>query len=180
MKCTLGISNFLKSSLVFPILLFSSISLHWSLRKGFLISPCYSLELYIQMGISFLFSFALASLLYLTLFVRPPQTAILRFLHFFFLLGKVLITASCTMSWISVHSSSVTLSDLFLESICHFHCIIVRDWFRSYLNGLVVFPTFFHFSLNLAIRSSWSEPQSAPGLVFADCIELLHLWLQRI
>ena len=23
-------------------------------------------------------------------------------------------------------------------------------------------------------------PQSAPGLVFADCIELLHLWLQRI
>ena len=23
-----------------------------------------------------------------------------------------------------------------------------------------------------------SEPQSAPGLVFADCIELLHLWLQ--
>ena len=24
------------------------------------------------------------------------------------------------------------------------------------------------------------KPQSAPGLVFADCIELLHLWLQRI
>ena len=50
----------------------------------------------------------------------------------------------------------------------------------SYLNGLVVFPTFFHLSLNFSIRSSWSEPQSAPGLVFADCIELLHLWLQRI
>ena len=43
----------------------------------------------------------------------------------------------------------------------------------------MVFSTFFNFSLNLAIRSSWSEPQSAPGLVFADCIELLHLWLQR-
>ena len=27
---------------------------------------------------------------------------------------------------------------------------------------------------------TWSEPQSAPGLVFVDCIELLHLWLQRI
>ena len=49
----------------------------------------------------------------------------------------------------------------------------------SYLNGLVVSPTFFNLGLNLAIRSSWSEPQSAPGLVFADCIELLHLWLQR-
>ena len=50
----------------------------------------------------------------------------------------------------------------------------------AYLNGLVVFSTFFNFSLNLAIRSSWAEPQSAPGLVFADCIERLHLWLQRI
>ena len=37
--------------------------------------------------------------------------------------------------------------------------------------------TFFNLSLNLEIRSSWSEPQSAPSLVFANCIELLHLWL---
>ena len=43
----------------------------------------------------------------------------------------------------------------------------------------MVFPTFFNLSLNLAIRSSWSEPQSVPGLVFADCIELLHFWLQK-
>ena len=49
-----SISNFLKRSLVFHILLFSFISL---LRQAFL-SPCYSLELFIQMGISFLFSFA--------------------------------------------------------------------------------------------------------------------------
>ena len=42
--------------------------------------------------------------------------------------------------------------------------------------ALVVFLTFFNFSLNLAIRSSCSEPQSAPGVVFADYIELLHLW----
>ena len=38
----------------------------------------------------------------------------------------------------------------------------------SYLNGLEVFPTFFNFSLNVAIRSSWSAPQSAPSLVFDD------------
>ena len=38
----------------------------------------------------------------------------------------------------------------------------------------MVFPTFFNLSLNLAIRSSSSEPQSAPGLVFDDSIELLH------
>ena len=52
---------FLKRSVVFPTLMFSSISLHffqWKPEKGFLISPCYFLELCIQLGISFLFSFA--------------------------------------------------------------------------------------------------------------------------
>ena len=43
----------------------------------------------------------------------------------------------------------------------------------------MVFPTFFNLSLNLAVRSSCSEPQSAPSLVSADCIELLRLWLQK-
>ena len=36
MKCSLGILIFLKRSLVFPILFFSSISLHWSLKKALL------------------------------------------------------------------------------------------------------------------------------------------------
>ena len=53
----------------------------------------------------------------------------------------------------------------------HFHCIIIGIWFRSYLNGLVLFHTFCNLNLNLAIRSSWSEPQSAPGLFFC--------WLYR-
>ena len=44
----------------------------------------------------------------------------------------------------------------------------------------MVFPTSFNLSLILTIRSSWYEPQSAPSLVFADSIELLHLCLQRI
>ena len=48
----------LKSSLVFPILLFSSISLHWSPRRAFVSLFCYSLELWIQMGILLLFFFA--------------------------------------------------------------------------------------------------------------------------
>ena len=34
----------------------------------------------------------------------------------------------------------------------------------------MVFPSLFNLSLNLAIRSSWLEPQSAPGLVFTDYI----------
>ena len=58
MKCSLGISNFLEeiSSLSHSIVFLSFIAL--ITEEGFLISPCYSLELCIQMDISFLFSFA--------------------------------------------------------------------------------------------------------------------------
>ena len=58
MKCSLGISKFLEEissvshSVVF-LYFFALIT-----EEGFLISPCYSLELCIQMGISFLLSFA--------------------------------------------------------------------------------------------------------------------------
>ena len=48
---------FLKRFLVFAILFFPSISLHWSLRKAF-ISSGFSLEICIQIRIYFLFSFA--------------------------------------------------------------------------------------------------------------------------
>ena len=59
MKCSLGISNFLEeiSSLSHSIVFLYFFTL--ITEEGFLICPCYSLELYIQMGVSFLFSFAL-------------------------------------------------------------------------------------------------------------------------
>ena len=44
----------------------------------------------------------------------------------------------------------------------------------------MVFLPSFNLSLNFVVWCWWSEPQSAPGLVFADYIELLHLQLQRI
>ena len=108
MKCSLGISNFLEEisrlsySVVFHYF-FVLIS-----EEGFLIPPCHSLEFCIQMGISFLFSFAFASLLF-TAICKVSSENHFAFLHFFFL-GMVLITASCTMSWTSVHSSLGTLS----------------------------------------------------------------------
>ena len=138
-------------------------------EEGFLISPCYSLKLCIQMRKYFLFSFCLLLLFFSQLFVRT--FAFLRFLF----LGMVLITASYTVSRTSIHSSSGTLS---IRSN-PLNLFVTSTWFRSYLNGLVVFPTSFNLSLNLAIRSSWFKPQSAPGLVFAYCKELFHLWLQR-
>ena len=58
MKCSLGISNFLKeiSSLSHSIVFLYFFAL--IAEEGFLISPCYSLEFCVQIGKSFLFSFA--------------------------------------------------------------------------------------------------------------------------
>ena len=106
MKCSLGISNFLEAisslshSIVF-LYLFALIS-----EEGFLISPYYSLELCIQMLISFLFTSLLFSAI-----CKASSDNQFDFLHFFFL-GMILITASCTVLQTSVHSSSGTLSDL--------------------------------------------------------------------
>ena len=75
---------FLNRFLVFPFLLFSSISLHWSLRKAFI-----SLLSYLFFGTLhsdvYIFPFLLCFLLlfFSQLFVRPPQTAILLFCNFF-------------------------------------------------------------------------------------------------
>ena len=111
--------SFLKRSLVFPILLFSSISLHWSLRKSFL-SPLFFGNLYSN-GYIFPFLLCLSLLFFSQLFVRPPQTTIISFC--IFMLGMVLIPASCTMSQTYIPSSSGTPSirsnplNLFLTSI---------------------------------------------------------------
>ena len=75
MKCSLGVSNFLEeiSSLSHSIIFLYFFAL--IAEVGFLISPCYSLDLCIQMGISFLFSFPFcfsSFLSYLQGLLRPP------------------------------------------------------------------------------------------------------------
>ena len=100
----------LKQSLVFSILLFSSISFHWSLRKAFL-SLFAILWNSAFRWVYLSFTPCLLLLFFPQLFVRPPQTTILPLFHFFSL-GMVLITTSCTMSWNSIHKSSGTLSNL--------------------------------------------------------------------
>ena len=100
------ISNFLKE---ISSLSHSTIFLYFFAlfaQEGFLISPCYSLELCIQMGISFLFSFAF-SFSSFSAICKASSDNHFAFLHFFFL---VLVSASCTMLQTSVHSSSGTLS----------------------------------------------------------------------
>ena len=69
---------FLKRSLVFPILLFSSTSLHWSLRKA-LLSLLTILWNSAFKWIYLAFLLCLYLLFFSQLFVRPPQTAIVSF-----------------------------------------------------------------------------------------------------
>jgi len=103
MKCSLDISNFLEeiSSLSHSIVFLYFFAL--ITEEGFLISPCYSLELCIQMGISFFSPLPLASLLFSAI-CKASSDNHFAFSHFFFL-GMVLITASYTISG--------TLQDLF-------------------------------------------------------------------
>ena len=72
MKCSLISPIFLKSSLVFTILLFSSLSLHCSCKKAFSL-------LAILWNSAFSWVYLSLSLLLFTslLFVRPPQATIL-------------------------------------------------------------------------------------------------------
>jgi len=107
MKCSLGISNFLEEISNLSILFFSSLFASIA-EEGFLISPCYSLEIYIQMGYLSFSPLPLAFLLFAAICKAPSDN------HFAFLrsfiLGMVLVTASCTMSQTSIHSSSGILS----------------------------------------------------------------------
>ena len=96
MKYSLGISDFLEeiSSLsrsIIVLYFFARIT-----EEGDLISPCCSLELFIQMSISFLFSFAFTSLLF-TVICEASSDSHFAFLPFFSM-GMVLIPVSCTMS----------------------------------------------------------------------------------
>ena len=97
----------LKISLVFFILLLSSISLHWSLRKAFLSLHailCNFAFKWVYLSFSPL---PLASLLFTGICKASSDN------HFAFFLG--MIVASCTMSRNSVHSSSGT--DLLLRNL---------------------------------------------------------------
>ena len=81
-------------------------------EEGFLISPCYSLELLHSNVYIFFFLLCVLLLFFSQLFVRPPQTAILPFCISFSWRWSWLITASCTVSRTSLHSSWGALSDL--------------------------------------------------------------------
>ena len=158
MKCSLGISNLFEDLWSFPLYcspVFICI-VHWGRL------PYLSLLFFgILQSDGYIFAFLL-SLLFIflsQLFIGPPQKTICLFAFF---LRMVLITDSCKISQTFIHSSIIR--DLIF---------VIPEWPSGFLHF------FFNLSLNFTIRSSWSEPQSDPSLLFADCVELLHLWLQK-
>ena len=95
-------------SLVFPSLWFSSISLHWSLKKAFLsLLAILWNSAFRCLYLSFC-PLLFASLLFTATCKASPDSHF-AFLHFFSM-GMVLIPVSCTVSRTSLHSSSGTLS----------------------------------------------------------------------
>ena len=136
--------SFFTWSLVFPILLFSSIFFALITEESFL-----SL-------LAILWNSAFRCL-YLSFsplpFTSPLFSAICKassdshftFLHFFYL-AMGLIPVSCTRSRISVCSSSGTLSiKSSLKSICYFHCTIIRYLIYVIPEWSSGFPHFLQF-----------------------------------
>ena len=111
MKCSFVISKFLEVISSLPIILFFSISLHWSVSKVFLSLLAILWNSAFRWVYLFFSSLSSACLL-LSVICKASSDNYFAFLQFF-LLGLVLVTASCTMSETFVHTSSGTLlSDL--------------------------------------------------------------------
>ena len=187
MKCPLGISDFLEevSSLSHSIVFLCFFAL--LTEEGFLNSPCYSLELCIQMDISFLSPLPFASLLFSAI-CKASSDNHFAFLHFFFL-GMTLIPVSCTV----LQTSSIILQALYqiwsLESISHFHCIIVRDLISvipEWSSGFPYFKSKFcnkEFIIWATVSSQsclcWLY-RASTSLAAKSITWFLRLWLQGI
>ena len=108
MKCSLDVSNFLEWNLALFFLLLSSISLHCSFKKAFLSL----LAIFWNSAFSWVY-LSLSLLLFASLLpsaiCKASSDNHFAFLHFFFFV-IALVTASHTMVWTCIHSSSGTLS----------------------------------------------------------------------
>ena len=96
---------FLKRSLAFPILLFSSLSLHCSFKKAFLCLLAILWNAAFSWVYLFSFVLCLSLLFFFSAICKASWDNHFAFLHLFFF-GMVLVTPSCTVLWAFVRSSS--------------------------------------------------------------------------
>ena len=131
MTCSLGISDFLEeiSSLSHSIVFLYFFAL--VTEEGFLISPCYSLELCIQNGISFLFSFAFHFPLF-TAFCKASSDRHFAFLHFCFLGRSWFLSPVQCHEPPSIVHQALCLSDLVPFSLVQFSHPVVSNSLRPH------------------------------------------------
>ena len=135
---------FVKRSLVFPILFFSSISLHWSLWKAFLSLLAILWNSAFKLVYLSFSPLPFASLLFAAI-LKPPQTTILPFC----------ISFSWGQSWflspiqhhepLSTVLQALWVSDLFPWMYLSPHCIIIRDLIYITAEWSSGFPYFLQF-----------------------------------
>ena len=159
MKCSLGISNILEdisrlSSIVIVFLYFCTDLLERLSHLSLLFFGALHSNGYI-----FPFLFCFSFLFFSQLFIRPPQTTILPFLHFCFL-GMVLITAFCKCyEHLPIVLHALILSNLVLRiclSLPLYNCKLF-DLGHTWM--VVVFPTF--FKSEFCNMSSWATVSSS-------------------
>ena len=112
-EMSLSIAIFLKRSLVFLIILFSSISMHWSLRKSFLSLLAILWNSAFKCVYLFFSPLPFTSL-HFTAIDKASSDNHFAFLHLFFL-GMVLITASCTILVICKDLKTLSLKVLYFR-----------------------------------------------------------------
>ena len=135
---------FLKGSLLFPILLLSSISSHWSLKKAFLsllaiLWNCAFKWVYLSFS-----PLPFASLLF-TAILRSPQTAILPFCIYFSWGWSWFLSPIQCHEPLSIVLQALCLSDLILWIYLSPHCIIIRDLIYIIAEWSSGFPYFLQF-----------------------------------
>ena len=172
----LGIANFLQRSLFFPILLFSSIFLHWLLRKAllsFLAILWNSAFKWVYLSFSPLPFTSLLS----QLFARPPQTTILPFcISFSWRLSWFLSPVQCHKPPSTVHQALLSIRSSPLN--------LFGDTEKQQISSSPgSFPTWESFALlrNRRIKyhwgSEWNWPRWLPVLPSPTSSTLfLPLW----
>ena len=89
------VSNFIEEVYSLSLSIVSLYFIALFIEEGLLFSPCYSVELHIQLGVSFFSPLLFTSLLSLGIY-KASSHIYFAFLHFFFF-GMILFTASCTI-----------------------------------------------------------------------------------
>ena len=159
MKCSLGISNFLKeiSSLPHSIVFLYVFAL--ITEEGFLISPCYSLELCIQMGISYLFK---------VIFMHIPLEGTRTLLYLFTTISWLLLLCFCIPSlfWLATIWICPFGLPWWLRRVClqcgrpRFDSWVGKiPWRRKWQSTPVLLPGKSHGQRSLVGYSPWGHKQ---------------------